>query len=211
LKFTPQAAILEFKMSQSSSQNSKATLSRRKLLEYWWTLPVGATFGVLGWMGLRAYRITFDKKIPGEAKYVPGSSTKIASLSSFKADYQAVEFVYTLGTRKTPAIALRLPQATRSSITVKGQHFVAFSRVCTHLGCSVEVVRSEETLALSFNYRLTPFHPVLGCPCHFSVFDPASEGASLFGPALEGLPRVQLEVKEDVLYAVGIEAVPLTL
>ena len=25
------------------------------LLEYWSTLPMGATFGVLGWMGLRAY------------------------------------------------------------------------------------------------------------------------------------------------------------
>ena len=211
MKFTPQAAILEFKMSQSSSQNPKPTLSRRKLLEYWWTLPVGATFGVLGWMGLRAYRITFGKKIPGEAKFVPGYSQKIAPLSSFRADYQAVEFVYTLGTRKTPAIVLRLPQPTRSSVTVSDKHYAAFSRVCTHLGCPVEVVRSEETLAQSFGYRLTPFHPVLGCPCHFSVFDPAGEGASLFGPALEGLPRVQLEVKEDVLYAVGIEAVPLTL
>ena len=211
MKFPAQAAILEFKMSQPSSQNPEATLSRRKLLEYWWTLPVGATFGVLGWMGLRAYRITFDKKVPGEPKFIPGSRVKIAPLSSFKADYHAVEFVYTLGARKTPAIALRLPEPTRSSLTVSEKHYAAFSRVCTHLGCSVEVVRSEETLALSFNYRLTPFHPVLGCPCHFSVFDPASEGASLFGPALVGLPRVQLEVKEDVLYAVGIEAVPLTL
>jgi len=198
-------------MSQSSSQNPRPVISRRKLLEYWWSLPVGATFGVLGWMGLRAYRITFGKKIPGEAKFVPGSSQKIAPLSSFGADYAAVEFVYTLGERKTPAVALRLPQPTRSSVTLEGKHYAAFSRVCTHLGCSVEVVRSEETLALSFNYRLTPFQPVLGCPCHFSVFDPASEGASVFGPALEGLPRVQLEVREGALYAVGIEAVPLTL
>jgi len=198
-------------MSQSSSQNPGATLSRRKLLEYWWTLPVGATFGVLGWMGVRAYRITFGKKIPGEAKFVPGSSVKIAPLSSFDAEYKAVEFVYTLGERKTPAIALRLPEPTRSSLTVSGRYYAAFSRVCTHLGCSVEVVRSEETLAQSFNYRLTPFHPVLGCPCHFSVFDPAEEGASVFGPALSGLPRVRLEVKGDALYAVGIEAVPLTL
>ena len=211
MKFTPQAAILEFKMSQSSSQNPKPTLSRRKLLEYWWTLPVGATFGVLGWMGVRAYRITYGKKIPGETKFVPGSSVKIAPLSSFEADYGAVEFVYTLGTRKTDAVAMRLPEPTRSSLTVSGKHYAAFSRVCTHLGCPVEVVRSEETLALSFNYRLTSFHPVLGCPCHFSVFDPAEEGASVFGPALVGLPRVQLEAREGVLYAVGIEAVPLTL
>ena len=207
--FLPRAAILEFKMS--SSESPKPALSRRKLLEYWWTLPVGATFGVLGWMGLRAYRITYGKKRPGEPQYVPGSSQKIAPLTAFVENYAAVQFTYTLGDRKTPAVALRLPAPTRSSLTVEGLHYVAFSRVCPHLGCSVAMVRSEETLAQSFNYRFSPFHPVLGCPCHFSVFDPNREGESVFGPALSGLPRVQLEVKDGVLYAVGVEAVPLTL
>lgn len=39
-----------------------------------------------------------------------------------------------------------------------GDDIVAFSRICTHMGCEIEDYRHD--------------HKVLGpCPCHFSTFD----------------------------------------
>jgi Rieske Fe-S protein len=56
-----------------------------------------------------------------------------------------------------------------------GIHLAAFSRVCTHLSCIVELKRDTEAVAFAFNHRSD--HPSLTCACHFSVFDPSAPGA----------------------------------
>ncbi len=56
--------------------------------------------------------------------------------------------------------------------------FVAYSAVCTHQACTVAYKDSQ-----------------LACPCHGSVFDPASGAAVLNGPANRPLPEVAIRVE----------------
>lgn len=65
---------------------------------------------------------------------------------------------------------------------------VAFSAVCTHLGCVVEV-RDRRTV----------------CPCHLSMFDPRVGGRCYQGPAPTRLARIRLRLDDGVLYAIGAE------
>ncbi len=56
--------------------------------------------------------------------------------------------------------------------------WMAYSAVCTHAGCEVAYQLESQTL---------------GCPCHGSMFDPASNGEVLQGPAEQPLEQVQVE------------------
>ena len=56
--------------------------------------------------------------------------------------------------------------------------FIAYSLVCTHLGCTVE--EEGETFR---------------CPCHESQFD--HDGSVLKGPATESLPRLKVAPSGD--------------
>lgn len=80
-------------------------------------------------------------------------------------------------TPKDPAIAVRLEDGD----------LVAYSSVCTHLACGV-IWRKEEG--------------ELFCPCHDGKFDPKT-GAPTGGPPKRALPGIQLEEREDGIYAVG--------
>ena len=62
-----------------------------------------------------------------------------------------------------------------------------------------------EVAAIAYKYRPPENHPVLGCACHYSAFDPEQAGKSVSGPALKPLPRVQLEQRSGELFAVGLE------
>lgn len=178
------------------------TPGRRKLLEYWWVLPVGATLGVFGGLLEYARRVTLGKRRAGPVNYADGPRVRVAPLAALARPFDTAEFGY----GGTACVAVRLPEATAHSLAAGGAHFVAFSRVCTHLGCLVNPVRDPEVVALSYNYRTD--HPVLGCPCHFAVFDPLLEGEAVIGRAVAPLPRVRLEARGGVLYATGLEPAP---
>lgn len=65
-------------------------------------------------------------------------------------------------------------------INRKGKGFVAFSRVCTHMGCLVGYNRIANELV---------------CPCHAGVFN--LEGNVLSGPAPRPLTRLPLKITAD--------------
>ena len=71
----------------------------------------------------------------------------------------------------TPAVLFR----TKSGV-------FAYSRVCTHQGCSVEFKSRTSTLS---------------CPCHGAQFDPAQGGAVVQGPARQPLPKINIRVNGD--------------
>ncbi|WP_110238731.1 ubiquinol-cytochrome c reductase iron-sulfur subunit [Nocardioides gilvus] len=66
----------------------------------------------------------------------------------------------------------------RENWTVDG--IVAYSKICTHVGCPI-----------SLNERTT--HHLL-CPCHQSTFDLADSGRVVFGPAARALPQLPIAV-----------------
>lgn len=61
--------------------------------------------------------------------------------------------------------------------------YVAFSAICTHLGCSVLADLSEDGLIV--------------CPCHASAFDPDDNAAVIQGPADRPLPDLPITVRDD--------------
>lgn len=71
--------------------------------------------------------------------------------------------------------------AGRESWHVDG--LVAYSKICTHLGCPVSL------------YERRTHHVV--CPCHQATFDLADNGAVVFGPATRPLPQLPLAVDDD--------------
>ena len=70
---------------------------------------------------------------------------------------------------------------SRDNWTVDG--IVAYSKICTHVGCPI-----------SLNERTT--HHLL-CPCHQSTFDLADSGKVVFGPAGRPLPQLPIKVDEQ--------------
>ena len=68
---------------------------------------------------------------------------------------------------------------------------VAFSNRCTHMGCPIPDYQPDER--------------VLGpCPCHFTTFDLSRDGQVTLGQATQNLPRVELELEGDSIFAVGV-------
>jgi rieske iron-sulfur protein len=64
---------------------------------------------------------------------------------------------------------------------------VAYSAICTHLGCTVRF--SEEPMDMA------PF-PHVHCPCHAALFDPHRGALVLGGPAPRPLPQLPVRVNE---------------
>jgi ubiquinol-cytochrome c reductase iron-sulfur subunit len=86
-------------------------------------------------------------------------------------------------------VLLRMPPEVLTTRTVDGgavEGWVAYSKICTHAGCSVGLFgvdnRQPDTLRQ------------LVCPCHQSVFDPVDGARPVAGPATRSLPQLRLAV-----------------
>lgn len=73
------------------------------------------------------------------------------------------------------------PRDGRDDWTVDG--VVAYSKLCTHVGCPVGLYQAEEGLLL--------------CPCHQSTFDVLDGARPIFGPAARSLPQLPLALDDD--------------
>ncbi len=74
---------------------------------------------------------------------------------------------------------------TRVNETDEG--FVAYSAVCTHLGCIVGWKRNNKD----------PEASIIECPCHNSMYDPALGAKVIGGPAPAPLPQIGVKVSKD--------------
>lgn len=72
-----------------------------------------------------------------------------------------------------------------------GKDIVAYSNLCTHMGCPVAYDATER---------------VFKCPCHFSMFDAELGGQMICGQATENLPQIELRynAKDGSVSAVGV-------
>jgi ubiquinol-cytochrome c reductase iron-sulfur subunit len=73
------------------------------------------------------------------------------------------------------------PRVGREDWTVDG--IVAYSKLCTHVGCPVGLYQAESGLLL--------------CPCHQSTFDVMRHAKPVFGPATRSLPQLPLGVDDE--------------
>jgi ubiquinol-cytochrome c reductase iron-sulfur subunit len=70
------------------------------------------------------------------------------------------------------------------------QGILAFSKICTHVGCPISLYEQQT-------------HHVL-CPCHQSTFDLSDGARVIFGPAGHALPQLRISVNgEGYLEALG--------
>ncbi len=164
---------------------------RRALGTWLWRLPVLAAVAAAGVGVQQAYRIHFSKEAPDpNPTFASVAAHDVAPLADFAAPWDAVEFVVA----GVPSVAVRLPEPIPGGLSVADDlHLAAFSRVCTHLACIVELNRDIETVAFAFNHRSDG--PSLTCACHFSVFDPRRAGRAVSGPAVRPLPRTRLTLR----------------
>ena len=79
-----------------------------------------------------------------------------------------------------PGSAVKFNDSGQPAVLVHLQSgdFVAYSAVCTHQQCTVAYKNGQ-----------------LACPCHGSVFDPASGAEVVNGPAQRPLPEIPVEVR----------------
>ena len=91
---------------------------------------------------------------------------------------------------RSPCLLIRMEGPTEGGVG-PNRDVVAFSQLCTHMGCPV---RYDAGLRL------------LQCPCHYTTFDPERGGTMVCGQATTDLPRIELrhDVKTDVITATGI-------
>ena len=73
-------------------------------------------------------------------------------------------------------------------VRLAADQVVGYSQKCTHLSCAV---------------RYEPSKECLGCPCHRGAFS-LEDGAVLAGPPTRPLPKVELVIEGDDVFATGV-------
>lgn len=111
----------------------------------------------------------------------------VLQASAFKVGDSVL--AYPKGKTTNPANIVRLIRLKESEFAspthtgLTSQGFVAYSAICTHLGC---IVDWKEILS-------HPTSSYLECPCHDSIFNPAQGAKVMGGPA--PVPLAQIGVK----------------
>ena len=86
---------------------------------------------------------------------------------------------------KAAVLLIRIDPALLSEKSRPGAYEgnVAYSKICTHLGCPVAL------------YEQRTHH--LLCPCHQSTFDLTQDCKVIFGPAKRPLPQLPITVDDE--------------
>jgi ubiquinol-cytochrome c reductase iron-sulfur subunit len=113
-----------------------------------------------------------DMQIGSIAHIVP------ANLEASRPDYLEEK-------AKAAVLLLRLDPALLDPVSLPGAYegIVAYSKICTHMGCPVALYEQQT-------------HNLL-CPCHQSTFDVTQNCKVVFGPAKRPLPQLAITVDAD--------------
>ena len=182
----------------AGSPEEKKGISRRKF-----TLGViiASAAGALASVFSLLKVLSPEKKGGGYVSTIsPGDKLVFAKGAAMGSPVKASSFktgdamlVYPSGKSSNPANLVQLIKLeeselkppTKLKLTDKG--FVAYSAICTHLGCTVSWVRDQKSPEASYTE----------CFCHNSIFNP-SEGAKVMGgPAPIPLAQIGVKVSGD--------------
>lgn len=86
---------------------------------------------------------------------------------------------------KAAVLLIRLEPEELAQESLAGAYagIVAYSKICTHMGCPVALYEQQT-------------HHLL-CPCHQSTFDVTQNAAVIFGPGKRPLPQLPIDVDDD--------------
>lgn len=125
---------------------------------------------------------------------------KIAALTDVTLN-TPIPFNYPLDTE--PNILVKIGQKAEGGIGPDGD-IVAFSQVCQHLGCLYAYQSSGTSPLCNSSYKAQG--PEGYCCCHGSIYDFASGGKVIGGPAPRNIPQVIIELDSDGnIYATGMK------
>lgn len=119
---------------------------------------------------------------------LPYKAKVVGKAASLGVD-QVVNF--TFPDASSPCALLKMGRPVPAGVG-PGQDIVAYSTLCTHMGCPVSYDSAER---------------VFRCPCHFSIFDAEKGGQMVCGQATENLPRIVLryDQKDGTLTATSVD------
>jgi ubiquinol-cytochrome c reductase iron-sulfur subunit len=175
---------------------TKATVGRRKLL----IGLLGGSFvsvligfvGPLGSLGPPPRGERKRTSWSAGSRLVTAEGAPVAATTADVGELVTVFPEGFIGVDDSQVVLLRLPVAKLTDRTLAAGAYdgwVAYSKICTHAGCSVGLFgiddRPPDTLLQ------------LVCPCHQSVFDPVDGARPVGGPATRSLPQLALDVDAD--------------
>lgn len=136
------------------------------------------------------------------AAVAPGASAAVADAGKATLPYTPKIVAAAVRLRENVAVNFSFPDASSPCALVKmgtpvpggvgpDKDIVAFSTMCTHMGCPVAYDGGTRTFK---------------CPCHFSIFDAEKGGQMVCGQATEDLPRIVLryDAKSGNVSAVSV-------
>lgn len=97
-----------------------------------------------------------------------------------------------IGRDDSQVVLLRIRPELLSQRTIEGgsvDGWVAYSKICTHAGCSVGLFGIDD--------REPDVVRELVCPCHQSVFDPVDGARPVGGPAPRSLPQLPIAIDDE--------------
>lgn len=132
-----------------------------------------------------------------------GASNAQGATGRALLEYPVIDITKAAGLQVGTPVAFTYPDSTSPCTLIKtgsrvpggvgpNGDIVAYSSLCTHMGCPVVYDKEARTLK---------------CPCHFSTFDPEHSGQMICGQATENLPMIVLDhsQEDDTVRAVAVE------
>jgi rieske iron-sulfur protein len=130
---------------------------------------------------------------PGDGLVYAQGDTAGAPLVASSMKVGDAVLAYPSGKSSNPANLVQLIKLEEKAfepptdISLTDQGFVAYSAICTHLGCTVSWVANHQTPVVSFTE----------CYCHNSIFNPAQGAKVMAGPAPVPLAQIGVKVMHD--------------
>jgi arsenite oxidase small subunit len=159
-------------------------LTRRIFLKY---TGSGAAVGTLA-LSSSAFAQQPTQNSPPGATTLPYPQQAVAKLGDLEIN-NPVSFSYPDGS--SPCVVIKKGKPVSGGVGPE-KDIVAYSTLCTHMGCPVLYDKSAETFK---------------CPCHYSIFDPDQGGQMVIGQATENLPQIVLAYNDDEqsVYAIAVQ------
>lgn len=149
--------------------------------------------GMAGGLGVLAFPAGLDRVLEtisdGVQRLTQTYPRSMIAKSSDLVEGEPVDFQYPLEAQTN--LLVRLGAPATGGVGPAGD-IVAFSYLCSHMGCPLTGTYNQE-------------HKMLGpCPCHYSRFDLSKGGVLILGQATQTLPQIVLETQGEDIYATGV-------